>query len=395
MKQLRQHSSTFIVIGFLLVQAALLVWTTRGTFGVDFAAYYLAGRALQQGRNIYTLTDADWNALAAEANVPEVAPPYRYPPLLVGALRPIVLLPYKTALLIWRVLTIVALLITSVCLSQLLRQHWIDPLVFAAAAFFVPAITTLYAGQANTWVLVALALYFLFDQRRHPWLAGAALAFSLLIKPLAVALAAYLAWRREWRRLTALLVGIAVWIVVMVILTGPAANLAYLHSIIDLTPGSPSPYPPNQSVFGFWWRLLTANEYAPALVNSSSVANILSLFTAGVLGLIAAYLTWSHREDTFVPGAGLVMVTFSLIVPVSWYHHFTIDLIPLLVAWYAATRRHLRILLLLAFGLLAVQGLAWKAFIGQTLLLSLGMYGLLLIDAVTAIALWPRPAVKE
>ena len=30
--------------------------------------------------------------------------------------------------------------------------------------------------------------------------AGIALAFSVLIKPLSVALAAYLIWRRDWRR---------------------------------------------------------------------------------------------------------------------------------------------------------------------------------------------------
>ena len=120
MKRLRQYSSALTLLGFVLVQVAALAWTTRGTYGVDFAAYYLAARALQQGRNIYTLSDADWETLAAQAQVPEVEPPYRYPPLIAGALRPLAALPFTTALFIWRMFTVLALLLTSLCLSQFL-----------------------------------------------------------------------------------------------------------------------------------------------------------------------------------------------------------------------------------------------------------------------------------
>ena len=197
-----------------------MVWTTRGPYGVDFAAYYLATRALEQGRNIYALNTADWGTLAAEAQVSEVEPPYRYPPLIAGILRPTALLPFTTALFIWRACTVLALLLASLCLSQFLRQRWVDPLVFFAAAFFVPVITTLYAGQANTFVLAALAAFLLLDQRRRPWLAGTALAFSILIKPLSIAIAAYLIWRRDWQRLAALLVGMAIGVVVMAIISG-------------------------------------------------------------------------------------------------------------------------------------------------------------------------------
>ena len=135
MKRLRQYSSVLTLLGFVLMQVAALAWTTRGTYGVDFAAYYLATRALQQGRNIYTLSDADWETLAAQAQVPEVEPPYRYPPLIVGVLRPIASLPFTTALFIWRMFTVLALLLTSLCLSQFLRRRWVDPLFFFCGGF--------------------------------------------------------------------------------------------------------------------------------------------------------------------------------------------------------------------------------------------------------------------
>jgi hypothetical protein len=388
MQRLRTHSSALTLVGFLIVQVAYLAWTTRGTYGVDFAAYYLASRALQQGRNVYTLTPTDWQSLATKANVSAVEPPYRYPPLIVGVLRPIAPLPFTTALLLWRAGTIGALLITGLCLSQFLRQRWIDPLVFAAAAFFVPALTTLYAGQANTFVLAALAVWLLLDQRRRIWLSGIALAFSILIKPLSIALAAYLIWQRDWKRVAALLVGLAIGIFVMVIVAGRQAQLDYLRSFFEVVPSTVTPYPPNQSVFGFWARLLIPNEFSTVLGDLPGLATVLSYLTAGGLVLLTAYLTWPRREDTFALGVGLVLVTFSLIVPTSWYHHFTLDLISLLLAWFATTRRPWRGALLIAYGFIGVQGLLWKSFTGHTFLLSLATYGLLIIYAALAANLW-------
>jgi hypothetical protein len=390
MNRLRRHSSALTVLGFFVVQIMALAWTTRGPYGVDFAAYFLASRALGQGRNIYTLSEDDWQALAAEAQA-DVAPPYRYPPLIAGVLRPIAAQPFTAALFIWRAFTVLALLLTSLCLSQFFRQRWVDPLIFFGAAFFVPAITTLYAGQANTFVLAALAVFLLLDQRQRPWLAGIALAFSILIKPLSIALAAYFIWRRDWKRLAALLAGLMIGVVVMVMVAGGQAQLDYARSFFAVAPintAEISGYPPNQSIFGFWIRLLTINEFSTAHAVLLGQAVQLSYLTAGGLAMLTAYLTWPRRRHTFALGMGLVLVTFSLIVPTSWYHHFTVDLIPLLLAWFAATQRSWRAALLAAYGLIGVQGLLWKSFIEHTLLLSLATYGLLIIYAALAVNLW-------
>ncbi len=388
MQWLRACSVTFALIGFLLVQAVGLAWTTRGPYGVDFAAYYLASRALQQGRDIYTLSEPDWSALAATAQVANYEKRYLYPPLLAGVLRPMADLPFTTALLIWRLFTIAALLVASLCLSQFLRQRWIDPMTFAAAAFFVPTLTTLYLGQANTFVLAALAAYLLLDQRRRPWLAGVALAFGILLKPIAIALVAYLAWQRDWKRAAALLVGLSIGLFVMLIVAGGSAQLDYVHSFFDVVPSRVATYPPNQSVFGFWLRLFTANPWSTALADLPALATVLACLTAAGLALLAARLCWPRRPDAFALQVGLVLVTSSLIVPTSWYHHFTIDLIALLIAWEANTQRARRAALLIAYALIGIQGLLWKAFADQVLLLSLATYGLLIVYGTLAARLW-------
>ena len=176
----------------------------------------------------------------------------------------------------------------------------------------------------------------------------------------------------------------------------------YLRSFFDVAPSNPTPYPPNQSVFGFWLRLLTANEFSTPWADLSGLATLLSYLSAGALVLLTAYLTWprqtAHWKNTFALGIGLVLVTFSLIVPTSWYHHFAVDLIPLLLAWFAMPRRALRAwraALLVAYGFIGVQGLLWKSLLPHTLLLSLATYGLLIIYAALATrvqARQPNPA---
>ncbi len=385
----RSHLPRMVLIGFLLVHGAAGLWTTLNQRGVDFAVYYLAAKALPSGTNLYTLTEADWTSLATQYHVPEVTPPYRYSPLTAGILSLFAGLPYPAALLVWSALSIGATLLSGFVLSHILSQRRIDPLVLAALTLYVPILTTVYAGQINTFVLLGLALYVAFAQRR-PLASGVSLAAGIMLKPLAAPLIVHLAWRREWRQIAAVAAGLIMMAGLSIALTGLLTNLDYLANAGQLSTVSvdagPVTYPPNQSVFGFFGRLLTPNEYGAALADNAPLARLLSIAVAGVLLIGVAALTWPRPggAGAFAPETGLVLVTTNLIFPVSWYHHVVISIIPLLLAWYGARARAERLWLLAAFALIDAQGVLWHRFEGHTLLLSLGTYGLLIIYAVTA-----------
>ncbi len=381
----------------LLVYVAAGLWTALNQRGVDFAVYYLAAKALPGSVDIYTLTDADWSSLAEQYHVPQVTPPYRYPPLTVGLVSLLADLPFESALLVWSALNIVALTLTGPALSQLLSGRWIDPRVFLSLTFYVPILTSVYAGQVNNLVLLGLALYLLFAQRRSLFASGLALAASWAIKPLAAPLAVHLIWRRDFARLLAAGTGLLIMSAVTITLSGTQVGLSYLQHAAELSTLAPDAppvtYPPNQSLLGFFGRLLTPNEYAPAFADSAELARLLWLVSSAGIVSTVAILTWPRAQssgDAFALETGLALVAINLIVPVSWYHHFTIAIIAFLVTAYAVRSRRLRIGLLIAFALVDAQGLLWHRLVSHTLLLSLGTYGLVILFVINAIAIWRR-----
>ncbi len=394
MSRLRRHSAQLALIFFFVVNLGAGLWIVRTPRSVDFAVYYLAARATQQGTNIYTLTDLQWLALAQQHGVPEVTPPFRYPPFALALVLPYASASYQTALLIWTGLSVLALLISGLALSKTLRGRWIDPVVFVALALYVPVLTTIYAGQANNFVLASLALYLLFATRRQ-LLAGLSLATGIMIKPLAAPLVLHQLWRRSFRLFVNTLVGLIIVVAVGTLLAGPATSVNYVENAWQLSTlggdTGPVTYPPNQSLYGFFGRLLTTHPYGSALADNPALARWLWLGTAALLVLGVAYLTWPRSTDrtaTLALETGLILVTINLIVPTSWYHHTVIALIPIVASWHAARSTRPRIVLVIAFGLIDAQGVLWHQLEGDTLLLSLGTYGLLLVYAVTAYMLW-------
>lgn len=397
----QKHLAKIVLIVFMIVQGGFGLYAAASQKGVDFAAYYLAAQALQRGENIYTLTD--WQDLAAEFNVPAVEPPYRYPPLTVGVIGLFAGLPFKIALMVWNSLSIIALAISGFALSKLLADRWIDPITFAALTFYGPTLATSYAGQANNFVLAGVALYLLWLKRQKIFPAGLALAFGIMFKPLPAPLIIHLAWRREFKKALMSIMGLIVIAAASIVLTGPQVGVDYVNNALQLSTlsvdASPGLYPPNQSVFGFFGRLFITNEYGGSIMNDPSIARWLALGVTSLLVLGIAVLTWPRKNsiDSFALQAGLILATINLIVPVSWYHHAVLSFAAIASAWYASRSRNMHIGLIIAFILIDAQGVLWHSFVGQTWLLSLGTYGLIIIYYVTAVSLLKnyRPTINQ
>ena len=163
-------------------------------------AYYDAGARLNAGLPLYVQT--------ATTDDPGF---YRYPPLLAIAFRPLALLPYDTAALIWEAFLIVLFIGTLVRLG--LRNEWTWIVSGWLAA---PIAWSLAVGQAQVAVTFLVAL-------GAPW--AIALAGNLKILPVIVAL--FWVGRRDWRalgRFAAWMVGLVVFQFVL----EPAGTIAFL-----------------------------------------------------------------------------------------------------------------------------------------------------------------------
>jgi len=166
----------------------------------DVRAYYDAGARLNAGLPLYVQP--------ATTDDPAF---YRYPPLLAIAFRPLALLPYETAALIWEAFLIVLFVGTLVRLG--LRNEWTWIVSGWLAA---PIAWSLAVGQAQVAVTFLVAL-------GAPW--AVALGGHLKILPVIVAI--YWLGRRDWRAIGRF----AAWFVGLTVLTfilEPAGTIAFI-----------------------------------------------------------------------------------------------------------------------------------------------------------------------
>ena len=186
------------VLGLILgIETTILHLTTDPL--ADVRAYYDAGARLNAGLPLYVQ--------AAGINDPAF---YRYPPLLAIAFRPLALLPYQVAAIIWESVVIGATLLTFRRLG--LRE----PVLLVGAWLALPIMWTVSIGQAQALITFLLAV-------GAPW--AVALAANIKIFPALAAI--YWVGRREWRPLGAF----AAWLLGLVALQfvlEPAATIDYL-----------------------------------------------------------------------------------------------------------------------------------------------------------------------
>ena len=166
----------------------------------DVRAYYDAGARLNAGLPLYVQS--------ATTDDPGF---YRYPPLLAIAFRPLALLPFETAALVWEGFLVVLFAATLVRLGLRNRWTWIVTGWLAA-----PIAWSLAVGQAQVAVTFLVAL-------GSPW--AIALAGHLKLLPAVVAI--YWLGRRDWRSVATF----AAWLVGLAALSfilEPSGTIAFL-----------------------------------------------------------------------------------------------------------------------------------------------------------------------
>ncbi len=166
----------------------------------DVHAYYDAAGRLNAGQPLYVV--------GGDVDSPGF---YRYPPLLAVLFRPLALLPFQAAALIWEALVIAALALTVWRLGARRRSTWLAIGVLAG-----PIAWSVTIGQAQVIVTLLLAL-------GNP--ASVALAAQLKLLPALVAL--YWIGRRDWQRLGRFIAWTLLLVLAQVIVE-PGGTMAFL-----------------------------------------------------------------------------------------------------------------------------------------------------------------------
>lgn len=182
--------------------------------------FYVAGHLVANGRydqlypspNARSFIDSPFDK-AAHRLLPHLprttTGAYMYTPLVAGFFVPFRLLDPNTALLVWQVFSILALLASAFLLAQITRAKASD--IFFLSFLFAPVFLTLWAGQLGlAFGLLPLCLGYVLMLREKPLFAG--LVWSLLLfKPQFFLPAAFVAivcaCRQRFRPLSAMILG--------------------------------------------------------------------------------------------------------------------------------------------------------------------------------------------
>jgi hypothetical protein len=358
----------------------------------DFYAYWAAGVLLNRGENPY-----DVQALAAVQQAAgvyvETGSGFSYPLFFAHLMRPLALLPPATAAAIFSTLSLIALAFAVALLLRSLPQlRW--PVALAgglAAGLFPPVIGTLYFGQANLFVLVLLALAY---RAVSP---GAMLGIASAIKlyPVGGFLAALTARPPRWRAI-ALGIGVLGALLLLQLGTGGGSFSGRTGYFLG-----PDTYWSNESINGWLSRLGIDSTWThaplPGLpVEALMLVIVLLLTAATVLVLLRAP---DHPWD----GALALSLWLGVVIaPKNSLWNFT----PLLLGiTFTVARLAGRWWLLVLGGigwflielqaqLDAARDTAYQASPAQAWFSSLGLYGALILGAVTAYILL-RPALER
>ncbi|MFL5803071.1 MAG: glycosyltransferase family 87 protein [Roseiflexaceae bacterium] len=297
------------VAGLLLICGLQIILVIRYAaevlpLGGDARSYIAAARAIIHGQ---APIGANVTSFLPEAG-PDI-PVYLYPPFLALLLVPLGLLPYSTALIIWLVVVLVA----TLALIPLLR-----PLVGWAAAsagvlFFLPTWQSLWLGQVNALIAVALALALLACLRGQEARAGLSLTIGALLKITPLIALLVLARRRHWRAVAA--AGATAAVVVVLSLPFVSLEAWYSGSLYALTNTWTSP------LLLSWTAILrrqpglvatagplalSALMLALTLIRSRAGTPLLSLAAAYILPLLISGIVWQYQALVALPALAVL-----------------------------------------------------------------------------------------
>jgi alpha-1,2-mannosyltransferase len=354
------------VVAVLVAVVALSVTVTvvvgRNT-PLDFYVYYMAGHLAAHGQNAYRISGSAWDQLARELAIGRYTAPYRYPPYTAALVRLLLPLGPRVAMIVWEVLSALALLAGAWLVGCALGGRCRVPLALGALVFFVPIYNMLGDGQVDglAFFFLCLALWGLTRDRDLPLGVGVAVAAALKLTP--ALLIVYLLWRRRWRAAVTALAALVVLSLATLPLVGPQWFSDYGRQAVALTePQKIALTPQNQTALGVAGRLLleptTWSWRVWSNVGVARIARALSVSFALALVGATAVVLWPRRRlrparadgggerrlgvgrERAAPqrlaveeqlGFGMVVAASLVIGPFTFYHQFVWLLLVLLV----------------------------------------------------------------
>ncbi len=333
-----------ILAAFVAAAFELHTVADRGTSGVfnDFYDYWAAGRVLLHGGNPYDAAALNQvlSAAGVHSTVGEFG--YSYPLFFLLLVVPLALLPAQVAGYVFAGLSLAAFAVgVGLLLTPLAQLGRLELTALAlAAGGFVPVRGSLFFGQANLIVLLALALAY----RERAATLLLALAGAVKLYP-AAGLLAHL--RRARAGAVPLFLGAALTgalVVVPNLLSGRRGSTRLLDML------GPDPYWSNASLNGFVSRIALPSPWSEPLLPGLPVTPAVVLLALLLVGASLAIVLRSR--PSWSGSLALFLAAATVATPKNSLWNFVPLLLPVAYCWPHLRRRPMLLLPLLAGWLL-------------------------------------------
>ena len=324
--------------------------------GGDFPSFYAAGQIVLDG-HIDDLYDA---ALQRQYQAPFHEDPdeflyFAYPPITAIAYAPLSALPYSVAYAI-QTLASLAALVGAVWLAWprtvSLEGHRNQVLVVCALALITyPIATAVLGGQNTTFTLLLLVLVWHFSESHASVWAGGAAALMLYKPQYGILVMGILAVARRWRPLAASVVGAFVIYGISAVAMGLRWPMEWLDHISWF--GSL-----NEEVNGS--LMVNITGWLSNALGDGRGANLVTIATIGIVGLVSAIIVYRHRTSWSV--FGLVAAGVLLLSPSSLAYDTGVALVGfgLFAALTAVPWMVVAAVVVASWSQLAADGIGWS-----------------------------------
>ncbi|MBI3449467.1 MAG: DUF2029 domain-containing protein [Acidobacteria bacterium] len=314
--------------------------------GSDLSSYYTAARLVSEGRasSLYDVAPGDtilgdatsgpYREAGVAAGI-ERQHYYIYPPFFALAFLPLGALSFAAVMNVWLALDLALL---AAFLALYIRGH--REITGSEAAFavtvccfeFLPMIWAMAVGQTSLLVLVLLTGTLLAWRRGSDRAAGALLGLAVAIKLTPALLSVFFWWRGKR---TIAIVSLGVFLLTQAIsiaALGWAPHRAFFFDVVPQMAAGTS-YFLNQSLTGFFDRLLTSDDIREVALAASPAARALSLLAGALLAAFTAGRLRRSRPSAPLADElqfGAVILLTLLLSPISWTHHYLLAVLPIL-----------------------------------------------------------------
>lgn len=327
--------------------------------GEDFPIYYTAGKvALARGdRTLYypapdggkvsirDLLDTvprqtEWGRIAAASGFHSTAR-FMAPPFTALLAAPMTVLRPRTALLLWRLASVLLLTVAVYLICVLFEGSWRLSgffLVSVTAAFcFFPLVETLYQGQVDALVLFLWVLGIYLVQAKSPYSSAFCFALATMVKASPALAVGLFLLRRQWRWLAAYTAWMCALLVVGVWQLGWQNHAFWFSRVLPMLSGG-VPYFASKSLPSFiselyLWQVPLEVQGLPSIPAALRMLNtgLSLLLYSGTL-----YYFW-HRcrsAKNLVYELTILPLVILLASPESFRHHYLLAILPLLCLWF-------------------------------------------------------------